>query len=332
MTREYVMLAKPYTNQDVSEWFVSEKFDGQRCIWDGGWSRGKSKKVVPYANVAKDERYVNEQVCTGLWSRYGNVIHAPDYFLDSLPVGVWLDGELWLDRGRFQSLRSIVSRLEPGPEWKDIRYLLIDEVPPCNFFVSGQINNPNCKIRFSGEKPFASQDTFSIFAASYPKLVNYENNHVQAIKQVQLPRQDWYPVLLDRLESVVAAGGEGLILRRPVSVWYPKRTPQLLKVKPFDIDSAIVVGYRFGEGKYEGLMGALVVEWNGHVFNLSGFTDEERVMSARLHPGAVAPANVFNPKFPRGSRVKFRYVTVTNAGVPREARYERDDEVQASEH
>jgi len=100
INREFVMLAQVYnpSKHKIGGWFVSTKYDGQRCIWDGGASRGIPKIEVPWANNKKDERYLERPIATGLWSRYGNVIHAPDWFLDGLPTGMLLDGELWSGR------------------------------------------------------------------------------------------------------------------------------------------------------------------------------------------------------------------------------------------
>lgn len=137
------MLAKTFDpdKHRVGGWWMSEKRDGQRAFWDGGITRGVPKKQVPWANNAKDERYVDEQIATGLWSRYGNVIHAPDHWLDSLPP-VCLDGELYLDRGAFQETRKIISTIEPGPGWRDIRFLIIDTPNLGDVLQAGQIRNP----------------------------------------------------------------------------------------------------------------------------------------------------------------------------------------------
>jgi hypothetical protein len=43
MKPELVMLAKNHTDTvDISTWYASEKLDGQRCLWDGGFTVGKT--------------------------------------------------------------------------------------------------------------------------------------------------------------------------------------------------------------------------------------------------------------------------------------------------
>ena len=42
MNREFVQLAQVYDpkKHGIAGWFVSEKLDGMRCLWDGGITRG----------------------------------------------------------------------------------------------------------------------------------------------------------------------------------------------------------------------------------------------------------------------------------------------------
>jgi hypothetical protein len=125
MNREFLMLAKEFdpASHRIAHCYLSLKLDGQRAFWDGGISRGLPKPGIPWANNKKDERYKEPPVATGLWSRYGNVIHAPDWFLDDLPKGIFLDGELYAGRGKFQEARSIISTIVPNAEaWKVIKY------------------------------------------------------------------------------------------------------------------------------------------------------------------------------------------------------------------
>lgn len=94
-----LMLAKHYQQQDnIQQYWVSEKLDGVRAFWDG------------------------EQLRT----RQGHLIHAPQAMLDSLPK-VALDGELWLGRGRFAELSGLVRRQTPDRhDWRDVQYRIFD--------------------------------------------------------------------------------------------------------------------------------------------------------------------------------------------------------------
>jgi len=52
-------------------------------------------------------------------------------------------------------------------------------------------------------------------------------------------------------------GGEGLMLRKPGSKYSNGRSSNLLKVKQFYDEEAKVTGYKKGEGRVSGMMGAL---------------------------------------------------------------------------
>ena len=96
-----LLLAERYRDGiDVSNYWISEKLDGVRAVWDG--------RVLRF--------------------RSGNPVPAPQWFLDGLPAEA-LDGELWLARGRFDELSAIVRRKAPvDAEWRHVRYMVF-EIP-----------------------------------------------------------------------------------------------------------------------------------------------------------------------------------------------------------
>lgn len=75
----------------------SEKYDGIHGCWDG----------------------------KTLTTRTGNTINAPAWWTSSLPA-IPLVGELWLGRGTFDTLRSIVCRDTPDDRWQSVRYMVFD--------------------------------------------------------------------------------------------------------------------------------------------------------------------------------------------------------------
>ncbi|MDA6066813.1 DNA ligase [Idiomarina abyssalis] len=94
-------LAKVYeenTSIPISNYLVSEKYDGIRAIWTG----------------------------SELLTRQGNQISAPEWFTAQLPH-VWLDGELWIKRQNFEDLSSIVRTQIPEEErWREVQYMVFD--------------------------------------------------------------------------------------------------------------------------------------------------------------------------------------------------------------
>jgi len=99
LAKPALMLANVYHNGiNLDEYWVSEKYDGVRAIWNG-------KKLV---------------------SRGGNIYHAPKWFTDPLP-NEKLDGELWIARQAFEQVVSTVRDKSPNNEaWKKIKFMVFD--------------------------------------------------------------------------------------------------------------------------------------------------------------------------------------------------------------
>jgi DNA ligase 1 len=94
-----MLLAEVYAADiDVSQYWVSEKFDGVRAQWDGRTLRFRGGGSVP----------------------------APAWFTANFPA-VPLDGELWIARDQFDALSGTVRKLEPvDAEWRQVRYLIFE--------------------------------------------------------------------------------------------------------------------------------------------------------------------------------------------------------------
>ena len=215
-----------------------------------------------------------------LISRGGHLIHAPDWFIAEFPR-VPLDGELWMGRGQFERLSGTVRRLEPDPEaWRAVRYMAFDlPAMPAPFGVR--------------------------LAELQRRLAESPSAVILLVEQSRVADE---AALMERLDAVVAAGGEGLMLHRDGSLYRAGRSADLLKVKPqFDAE-ARVIAHIPGKGKYRGLLGALLVEdAEGRRFRLgTGFSDAER----RSPP-------------PIGSLVTYSYRDRTQAGLPRFASFLR---------
>lgn len=356
--REFLMLAHEYraARDGPGGYFMSEKLDGQRCFWDGGISRGIPKSEIPWANTAKDARYKTSPVATGLWSRYSNVIHAPDYWLDALPL-IPLDGELFIGRNRRQQLMSIVKKLIPGPGWAKVKFNIFGMVPLETVFADGEIRNPNFHKVIDSRACVDLIDDSNLTYYPKPETVFHTTVHlmnkycqtgVVVHYQQQLPfaTNSARVTIENHLEYISEQGGEGLILRNPINIWKPERTYELLKVKKLDDAEGRVTGYTTGRetdkgSRLLGKMGALIVEYNGKRLELSGFKDQERRLFLRSgdndwvydeilgktwaaeHPGEDCPEHVTNRLFPIGSVVSFKYRGKSDDGIPQEARYWR---------
>lgn len=355
MKREFVQLAHTLNmnKHRISGMMMSEKLDGMRAIWDGGASRGVPTAEVPWANTTKDFRFKKEQIATGLWSRYGKALHAPDWFLDHLPEGYILDGELWAGPGRFQEVTSTVRSLEKNEEWGNIDYMVLDLIDANIIFEPGLISNTNfTKIITEDAWKFWDEHSTIVMEFDVPKRFQsrYDLLHklIGMRPCVTLHPQHMTPLGTEAaeaainvfLEYVLQIGGEGVILRNPDTLWQAGRTRDVLKHKPHLDAEGTVIGYTWGRetdkgSKLLGKMGALLLEMDGREFKLSGFTDTEREMTfiatgenaavlGRQFPGdRVRDHTIHNPMFPIGSQVTFKYRELSDEGIPKEARYWR---------
>lgn len=215
-----------------------------------------------------------------LWTRGGARLAPPAAFTRNWPDEP-MDGELWIGRGRFDEVSALVRRVGADPQaWREVRFMLFD-LPA----------HPG---------PFAER-----VARMHVLAAATGNPSLAVIGQ----RRFGTAAELDaELARVIAAGGEGLMLHRHDALYHPGRSDALLKYKPHQDAEAQVVAHLPGKGKYQGLMGAILVRTpDGRRFRIgSGFTDAQR---------AAPPAP--------GSWVTYRYNGFTPTGLPRFARFLR---------
>jgi len=350
--REFLQLAHDFDSKKdyIGGYFMSEKLDGMRCFWDGGITTGMPKDKVPWANLAKDERYKETQIATGLWSRYGNVIHASTEFIKALP-NCPLDGELYSREYSRQQLMEILKKIEPNPfDWEYVTYFCFDRPAYETIFADGLINTTHYTKKFYQILPWIKNLDINIvrplprqmFDQAYKMLRYTLNNNPVAIAllQFELPYNEAMARITINayMEQIIKKGGEGIMLRHPSYPYVCERTRNLLKVKMQQDAEATVIGYTTGRetdlgSKLLGKMGALLVQFEQVKFELSGFTDEERTFKteamtqwATQNPDRECPDWIVNEHFPIGALVTFKYRGLTDKGVPQEARYLRKKE------
>ena len=255
-----LMLAKVYhAGIDLSDYLVSEKYDGLRGYWDG----------------------------RQLFTRGGERVHAPAWFTSDWP-NIPLDGELWAGRGQFAKATSTVRQQVPDDvSWRRMKFMVFD-VP-------------------THGGPFTDR-----IAALNAAVAQIGQPWVVAVVQT---RATTHAALQAQMHRIVKVGGEGLILHRGASLYTAARNDDLLKVKPHEDAEAMVVGHQPGQGKYTGLLGALLVE--------SVASGNAAAPGVRFKIGTgLSDAQRRNPP-PVGSVVTYRYRGLTDAGVPRFASFVR---------
>lgn len=216
-----------------------------------------------------------------LISRGGNIIQAPSWFTADFPPRP-LDGELWLARQQFAQILSTVSKQQPvSSEWQQLAYYIF-ELPQ-------------------------AEGTFTERIRMMQLLVQQQNSpYLQVVPQFRVADR---ATLLATLTQLEQAGAEGLMLHHQDAHYKTGRSADLLKLKTYQDAEATVIGYRPGRGKYQGMVGALIVRTpEGLEFAIgSGLTD-----ALRQTPPAI------------GSEITYRYNGYTSNGIPRFARFLRE--------
>ena len=121
-TAPAMLLAEVYAaGVDVTQYWVSEKFDGVRAQWDGRTLRFRGGGVVP----------------------------APAWYTANFPAQP-LDGELWIGRDQFDALSGTVRRIEPvDAEWRQVRYLVF-ELPGASGDFSARVRHMRAIVAEAG--------------------------------------------------------------------------------------------------------------------------------------------------------------------------------------
>ena len=141
-------------------------------------------------------------------TRNGNKINVPAWFSDSLPATP-LDGELWAGRGLFQSMVSIMRKA--NSDWSAVRFAVFD-APEAHGGLSQRLDAARSATKGSQRAYVCDQSMVS-------------------------GNDDAWRVFGD----IVNAGGEGIMLRDPASVYEWKRSGSMLKLKALCVEDAVVI-------------------------------------------------------------------------------------------
>jgi DNA ligase-1 len=100
-------LASPYQgNEKLTDYWVSEKYDGIRGYWDG-------RQLV---------------------SRSGKSLNPPAWFTHAWPAQAF-EGELWAGRGKFEQAASVVQQKQASDDaWRAMRFMVFDAPTPRQTF------------------------------------------------------------------------------------------------------------------------------------------------------------------------------------------------------
>ncbi|MDO4997013.1 MAG: DNA ligase [Neisseria sp.] len=211
-----------------------------------------------------------------LISRQGNVFTPPAGFTQNFPPFA-LDGELFSQRGQFEQI-SAATR-SSNQAWTGIKLHVFD-VPSA----AGGLQQRLKVLQQHLQKHKA------------PNIVIIAQTQIANISQAT-----------EMMNKIVAAGGEGVILRHPNAPYASGRSEHYLKLKPHQDAECRVTHHFEGKGKYTGKLGAVGCKNELGEFKIgSGFSDAER-----SKPPAI------------GSLITYRHRGYTQKGLPRFATFLR---------
>ena len=239
-----VMLAKKFEDEEHKvkgkEFVITEKLDGMRTIM-----------IVENGNVTFFSR--QGQPIAGL------VEIAQDAKL--LPDNVY-DGELLIHNANDYKDRDVLQEtLKIARKDGEKRGLILHlfDMIPIEEFKAGKSKATYRKRK--EELEFIVEKLKSPYIKVVPNL--YVGKDLDVIPKL--------------LEEMNRKGKEGLMLNVSDGKYQCKRTDVLLKIKSMNTMDCKIIGFEDGTGKYEGMLGALILDYKGYELRCgSGFTDEDR--------------------------------------------------------
>ena len=161
------MLLREWSYADPTGWIIQEKMDGCRMLWDG-------------------KRF---------WTRGGNIVDAPAWFLDGMPSDP-LDGELWFGRGTLPRALSAIQ----GGDWNGALYAVFD----------------------APLEGMAIEERLSML-----DVIDLPSHAFIVPRRICLGMED----MEDALDDVATKEGEGIVLKRSGSNYEPGRSGNARKLR-----------------------------------------------------------------------------------------------------
>ena len=124
-----------------------------------------------------------------------------------------LDGELYIHGKSFQEIASIVRREKNlHPDYEQVVFTVFD-------------------IKVEGITQDKRIDLLMSLGSKYSKAIQLLETHLCDKKR-----------MMEYLTYFIEIGFEGIILRHPTAMYYPKRSTDLMKLKPTKTDNYLIIG------------------------------------------------------------------------------------------
>ena len=199
-------------------------------------------------------------------TNFSHICNMLSALLPLITESVVLDGELV--SANFQALMTQVNR-KNNVDTSDSKLILFDIIPLSAFR--------------SGEYKVAQQDRHTALCELIPHLSSITQGVVEVEPKliVDLDTEQGKQTFREFNRSALDAKLEGIMVKDPQASYKTKRSDAWLKQKPFQTFDLRIVAIEEGQGKFEGVMGALICEGtdDGKFIRVnvgSGFDDGQR--------------------------------------------------------
>ena len=223
------------------KFFLSQKLNGIRCSYkDGKLMSRQGKEFVGLNHILKDIDDLNLE----------------NYFIDGELIRNNIDNID--DNENFRLTASIVN--SDAVEKPEIQLVIFDMFPV---------------ETIAGDK---STEKYSVRKQRMLDMKKiFDQKHITFMDVVEMLYEGTDDSeIMKWLEYAESQGWEGCMLNKNTPYEF-KRTTNLIKIKKFHSCDLVITGYVEGQGKYEGVLGSLVVDYKGNRLEIgSGFSDAER--------------------------------------------------------
>ena len=273
-------------------WDMSEKMDGYRSRSDN-----RSNKLI---------------------SRQNKVFNAPEWFINSLKLNqnenvIPFDGELFAGRENFEKMGAVRKKIPICKEWYEIKFHVYDCLHP-------SVKDKTFNERYKALKKYVLQLTqnWKEFVIHNPKFKGVSCPVVLCKHHTVKDKEH----MNNFYKSILKKGGEGIMLKDPLSFYEGNRSHFLLKVKPVNDSECIIIDYKGGTNKYKGMLGAFICKPlinHGNYMTINNDTNLEFAMSGM--DDSIRQS--YKQTHPIGTIITYEYSGLTSTGKPRFARYIR---------
>ena len=265
------MLAKEYNPAKSAALFfpktVQPKLDGVRMLA----TRRRDGRLALFSRTGKP---------------FDHLVSCFEKDLAALPVGVVLDGELFLRGAGFQNILSLVKNTRDAkiPERERLMYNVYDVTS----------SMPSLRTAGFAEREAYVADLFKLH--KFKRLERVQSAEARSVADVE--RQ---------MDSAINDGYEGIMLRDPSAIYENgRRSASLLKYKRFKDAEFRIVGHTEAGGKDAGTVVFVCSTSDGKHFRVRPMgTHEQRAQMLKDAPKMV------------GLRLIVKFQELTDDGIPR---------------